>query len=82
MIAATGNMSLGVHREMIGDIGLDELQPGSWRDITTKELEHLWTGKPLHLCSEDFVLNAPKQKKKKHIRKRFPRKKEELPVKK
>lgn len=65
MIAATGNLSLGVHREQIGDITLDGLQPGTYRDLTNAELEHLWTNKPLEKCTDDYVHQPPKQKKKK-----------------
>jgi hypothetical protein len=72
MVAATGNMSLGVHREQIGELSLEGLAPGTWRDLTKAELEHLWTAKPLANCSEEFVHEPVRQKKKKHLRKRFP----------
>ena len=78
MVAAAGNLSLGVHREKIGDLGLDDLPPGTWRNLTPAELEHLWTAKPLERCTDDFVHEPPRQKKKKHLRKRFPQ--EEAPL--
>uniref|UniRef100_A0A7S4MSR8 Pseudouridine synthase RsuA/RluA-like domain-containing protein n=1 Tax=Vannella robusta TaxID=1487602 RepID=A0A7S4MSR8_9EUKA len=72
MIAAAGNLSLGVHRDKIGDISLDGLLPGTYRDLTNAELQHLWTNTPLEKCSDDYVHEAPRQKKKRHLRKRFP----------
>jgi len=73
MIACTGNLPLGVHREKIGDISLDGLQPGAYRDLTAAELQHLWTNTPLEKCTNDYVHKPPKQKQKKkaHLRKRF-----------
>lgn len=75
MIAVTGNLSLGVHREKIGDIGLDDLRPGEYRNVTNAELQHLWTNTPLEQCSEDYVFQPPKaqrrKKKNTHLKKRF-----------
>lgn len=56
MIATTGNLSLGVHREKIGDITLNGIRPGTWRMLTNTELEHLWTAKPLSACSDKFLI--------------------------
>ena len=74
MIAVTGNLSLGVHREKIGDIEIGDLRPGEYRNITNAELQHLWTNTPLDQCSDDFVVKPDQQRRTKrntHLKKRF-----------
>jgi hypothetical protein len=73
MIASVGNLSLGVHREQIGDISLGDLPAGSWRNLTPAEVEHLWSKKPLSQCSNTFQLSSkpltPSLSPKKRMRK-------------
>ncbi len=38
MFAAIGNRVIGLHREQIGEIKLDDLAPGEWRPLTDKEV--------------------------------------------
>ncbi|OEG74387.1 16S rRNA pseudouridine(516) synthase [Shewanella colwelliana] len=42
MFAAVGNKVVGLHRESIGEIELDnDLTPGQWRYLTTKEIKSI-----------------------------------------
>lgn len=39
MFAAVGNKVVGLHREKIGQLTLDEtLEPGQWRHLTQEEI--------------------------------------------
>lgn len=39
MIAAVGNRVVGLHRESIGNVELDDLAPGEWRYLSEQEVE-------------------------------------------
>lgn len=38
MFAAVGNRVVGLHREQIGGIKLEDLAPGEWRELTSEEI--------------------------------------------
>lgn len=43
MFAAMGNKVVGLHREQIGEIELDEeLYEGEWRELTEEEIQSVW----------------------------------------
>ncbi|MEK6213184.1 MAG: 16S rRNA pseudouridine(516) synthase, partial [Vibrio fluvialis] len=43
MFAALGNKVVGLHRERVGDIVLDEaLEPGEYRYLTEEEVASIW----------------------------------------